>query len=246
MPSIDRWCKGAWLLAGLRSMLVLLATLEPFMKPIHALAASLLATASCQAQDHPWYATVMLGAASQPSQTLTLTGSSASVDGSARYGPGLFSGGAVGRELGRGWRVEAEFSYQSTEFDRAPFALGAGPAGKGNHAATAVGLNVLKSWDLGGRPTVRSYLGVGLVRLTEVDVDFETAGQPEQSFSGSGSGWQLLAGARYDLGGRWFVDAGVRWLQTPRVRMAAEAGAVGRIDARFRPWALTAGLGVRF
>ena len=208
-------------------------------------AAALLAALPTQAEDGAWYLTARLGAATQASQTLSFSGGGSVADGRLRYGPGLLSGAAVGRDLGAGWRVEGEFTYQSTGMDRAPFSS-PGPAGKGNHAATSLALNVLREFDLVGRPSVRTYLGLGVVRLTEVDIDFESAGQPEQSFSTSGTGWQVLAGARYDLGARWFVDAGVRWLHGPRLRMSGEGATAGAVDARFRPWALTAGIGRRF
>ena len=207
--------------------------------------AALLAALPAQAQDSAWYVTARLGAATQASQTLSFSGSGGAATGSLRYSPGLLTGAAVGRELGAGWRVEGEFVYQSTEMDRAPFGS-PGPAGKGNHAATSLALNALREFDLIGRPSVRTYLGLGLVRLTEVDIDFESPGQPGRSFSTSGTGWQLLAGARYDLGDRWFVDAGVRWLHGPRLRRAGEGGTTGAVDARFRPWAFTAGIGRRF
>lgn len=208
-------------------------------------AAALLAALPTQAEDGAWYLTARLGAATQASQTLSFSGGGSVADGRLRYGPGLLSGAAVGRDLGAGWRVEGEFTYQSTGMDRAPFSS-PGPAGKGNHAATSLALNVLREFDLVGRPSVRTYLGLGWVRLTEVDIDFEPPGQPGQSFSTSGSGWQLLAGARYDLDKRWFVDAGVRWLHSSRLRMSGEGATAGRIDAHFRPWAVTAGLGRRF
>jgi opacity protein-like surface antigen len=214
--------------------------------PLASLSLMLLVAATANAQERAWYATALLGAASQSSQSLAFSGPGGPAAGPARYGAGLFSGAALGRSLGDGWRLEGEFSYQSTELDGAPFSGPAGPAGKGNHAATALAVNLLKEFDLGGRPQVRTYLGAGLVRLTEVDIDFSTAGQPERSYSGSGGGWQLLAGARYDLGERWFVDAGLRWLQTSRLRLQGESGAEGQVEARFQPWALTASLGWRF
>lgn len=211
-------------------------------------AAALLAAPPLHAQDRAWYASALLGGATQSSQSLAFDGAGGSAAGQARYQAGLVSGAAIGRSFGTGWRVEGEFTYQSTDLDGAPFGTpgSPGPAGQGNHAATTLALNLLREFDLGGRPGVRSYIGLGLVRLTEVDIDFEPAGQPEQSFSGAGTGWQWLAGARYDLGDRWFVDAGLRWLSTPRLRMDGEGGTSGRIDARLRPWGLTAGVGWRF
>jgi hypothetical protein len=105
---------------------------------------------------------------------------------------------------------------------------------------------VIREFDLTGSPKVRTYAGLGLVYLTETDIDFKVSGQDEQSFSGSGAGVQLLLGARYDLGERWFIDTGLRYLTSSKIDMDGERGRPGQIDARFRPWSLTAGIGWRF
>jgi outer membrane protein len=221
------------------------------MKSYHLICTSALMAccAASQAQTAsatPWYLTAIVGAVNQSSQTLDyrLGGSSASA--SAGYKAGLLAGAAIGYDFGNGWRTEAEFTYQSTDFDGNPFAGTAGPGGSGNHAATALALNVFREFDLLGSPKVRTYAGLGLVYLTETDIDFEQPGQGERSFSGSGTGVQFLLGARYDLGQRWFVDAGVRYLLGSKVEMDSESGGPGRIDARFRPWGLAVAVGWRF
>jgi len=221
------------------------------MKSYHLIyiSALLLGAAAAQAQGtatRPWYLTAIVGAVNQSSQALDyrLNGMSTQVD--ASYSTGLLTGAALGYDFGNGWRAEGEFTYQSTDLDGNPFAGTAGPAGSGNHAATAVALNVFREFNLVGSPTVRTYAGLGLVYMTENDIDFETAGQPERSFSGSGTGVQFLLGARYDLGQRWFVDAGLRYLLGNQVEMDSEGGGPGRIAAKFKPWGLTAAVGWRF
>lgn len=209
----------------------------------------LLGTAGVQAQGTaatPWYLTATVGAVNQSSQRLDyrLNGTSTQVD--ASYSAGLLAGAALGYDFGNGWRAEGEFTYQSTDLEGNPFAGTAGPAGSGNHAATAVALNLFREFNLFGSPTVRTYAGLGLVYMTETDIDFETVGQPERSFSGSGTGMQFLLGARYDLGQRWFVDAGLRYLLGNTVEMDSENGGAERIDARFRPWGLAVSVGWRF
>ncbi len=194
----------------------------------------------------PWYLTAIAGAVNQGSQTLDYQANGALVQANASYSAGLLAGAALGYDFGNGWRAEAEFSYQSTDIKTSPFAGTAGPAGTGNHAATALALNLFREFDLIGSPAVRTYVGLGLVYLTETDIDFEVPGQPERSFSSSGTGVQALLGARYDLGQRWFLDAGVRYLLGSKVEMDSESGGPGRVDARFRPWGLAVAVGWRF
>jgi hypothetical protein len=57
----------------------------------------------------------------------------------------------------------------------------------GNYASTSIALNALREFDFFGALRVRSYLGLGAVCATEIDVHFEND-DIEGSFSGSGSG----------------------------------------------------------
>ena len=194
----------------------------------------------------PWYVTAIVGAVNQSGQTLDYRLNDATNQADASYSAGLLAGAALGYQFGNGWRAEGEFTYQSTDIKGNPFAGAAGPAGNGNQAATALALNLIGEFDLIGSPKVRTYAGLGLVYLTELDIDFEVSGQPERSFSGSGAGVQFLLGARYDLGERWFVDAGARYLASNKIELDGESGAPGQVDARFRPWGLTVAVGWRF
>jgi outer membrane protein W len=96
-----------------------------------------------------------------------------------------------------------------------------------------------------GSPRARTYAGLGAVYATEVDLDFESNGI-ERSFSGSGSGFQALIGARYSLGERAFVDAGFRYLLISNVDLDAEENATGRIKADYEPLAVTVSFGWKF
>jgi opacity protein-like surface antigen len=144
---------------------------------------------------------------------------------------GFLAGGSVGRYLGDVWRIEAEFMYQSV--DHPIFSLVAGgpglPSGDGNYASTSVALNALREFDLLGSPRVKTYAGLGAVYATEIDLDFENGGV-ENSFSGSGTGVQLLIGARYTWGERTFIDTGIRYLLVSNAELDGEEGTVGRIN----------------
>ena len=202
------------------------------------------ADAAADTQD--WYATGSLGFTTQSDQNLTYTGPGVGGEVSRKLplDNGFLAGGAIGRHLDEVWRVEAEFMYQSVDHPR--FTLGAGgPSGDGNYASTSIALNLVREFDLLGSPHTRTYVGVGAVYATEVDVDFESNGV-ERSFSGSDGGVQLLFGARYSLGERSFVDAGVRYLLVSGVDLEEEQNGTGRIKADYEPIAVTVAFGWRF
>lgn len=193
-----------------------------------------------------WYVTGTLGLTTQSDQQLAYTPptNAGATSSTLPLDNGLLAGGAIGRYVNDVWRVEAEFMYQSV--DHPTFTLaGGGPSGDGNYASTSVALNALREFNLFGSPRVRSYLGLGAVYATEIDVDFESDGF-ERSFSGSGSGIQALLGARYTLGQRAFVDTGLRYLVVTNVRLDGEEGAVGQVKADYEPLALTVSFGWRF
>lgn len=193
-----------------------------------------------------WYATGILGAVTQSDQRLAYTrpGVTAVASPTLPLDTGFAAGGSIGRYVGDAWRIEAEFMYQSV--DHPVFTLVAGgPSGDGNYASTTVAVNALREFDLFGSPRARTYAGLGAVYATEIDLDFESGGV-ERSFSGSGAGVQALLGARYSLGERAFIDAGLRYLLVSGVDLDGEEGAVGRVKADYEPLALTVSFGWRF
>ena len=201
------------------------------------------------AETRDWYATGSFGYVTQSDQQLTFTrpGVSGAVSPTLPLDTGFLAGGSVGRYLGDAWRIEAEFMYQSV--DHPIFSLVAGgpglPSGDGNYASTSVALNALREFDLLGSPRVKTYAGLGAVYATEIDLDFENGGV-ENSFSGSGTGVQLLIGARYTWGERTFIDTGIRYLLISNAELDGEEGTVGRIKADYEPLAVTVSFGWRF
>lgn len=205
---------------------------------------ALAAAGGAKATEPGAYATALFGLANQSDQTLDLAGAGATQSATASLDRGGLAGGAIGWQFGNGWRVEGEFVYQSVDSAVSGFAA-PGPAGSGNFASTSAALNAIYAFDLFGSPRTSTYVGAGLVRLTEVDIDFDTAAG-ERSYSGSGNGFQVLFGARYALGERWHLDAGLRWLRASALELDGEDGAVGRIETDYEPWAATLGVGWRF
>jgi opacity protein-like surface antigen len=203
-----------------------------------------LAASPCFAEESGAYVTLITGLAGQRDQTLDFRSSGTAARGEAAFDGGVLAGGAAGYRFENGWRVEGEFTYQSVDHNGRAFAAD-GPIGSGNYASTSVAINGLYEFDILGSPRARTYVGAGLVYLTEVDIDFEQ-GNSERSFSGNGTGVQLLAGARYDIGERWFLDAGVRYLTASSLDLKEESGGFDRIEADYAPWAATIGIGWRF
>lgn len=209
-----------------------------------ALLSSLLAPASAPANDGGYYATAIFGIASQSDQTLDFSSVGNTQTTDSQLSQGGLAGAALGYAFPSGWRLEAEFAYQSVDAKDPGFVAPA-PRGEGNYASTGFALNALYDFDLFGSPKATTYLGAGVVRLTEVDIDFEQGGV-ERSFSGSDTAFQLLFGARYRIGERFFMDAGLRYLAASSLRLEGEDGAVGQIRADYAPWAATVALGWQF
>ena len=196
------------------------------------------------ANDKGWYTTAIFGLTSQSDQALEFIQGDNSQTSESPLSNGGLAGATLGYSFASGWRVEGEFIYQSVEAED-PGLLPPAPAGSGNYASTGLALNALYDFDLFGSPNATTYLGVGIVQLTEVDIDFEDGGT-ELSYSGSDRAFQLLFGARYRLGERLFMDAGLRYLKTSSVRLEGENGALGQIRADYEPWAATVALGSQF
>ena len=201
--------------------------------------------AIASASDEPhWYATANVGANFMQDQSLRLSGDGPTQTGNLDLSSGMLGGAAFGRVFNRSFRAEAEFVYQSVDHGGVRLG-GGGSLGSGNFASTAAALNGFYSFNLLGSDKVRTYVGLGAAWLTEVDVDFQRAGR-EVSYSGDGFGVQMLAGARYDLGERWFLDAGLRYLNAGKVKMDGEGSTTGRVRADYEPWSATIGLGWKF
>jgi len=200
--------------------------------------------ATAVANDEPhWYATANVGANFMQEKSLRFSGDGPAQSGNIDLSNGMLGGATIGRSFNRSLRAEAEFVYQSVDHDG--IRLGGSRLGSGNFASTAAALNGFYSFNLLGSEKVRTYIGLGAAWLTEVDIDF-TQGGRELSYSGDGFGVQMLAGARYDLGDRWFVDAGLRYLNAGKVTMGGEGSTTGRVRADYEPWSVTAGLGWKF
>ncbi|MCZ8133025.1 MAG: outer membrane beta-barrel protein [Steroidobacteraceae bacterium] len=212
-----------------------------------AVLALALAAPVAHAEDAPdsrWSVKALFGATTMSDQTLQFTGNGPAQRADAALGSGLLTGAAVGYELTPNWHVEAEFTYQSVDHDGLSPAIAAA-SGTGNFASTGFALNGLYSFNAFGSDRARTYVGLGVAWLSEIDIDFESAGR-EVSYSGSDVGVQAMAGVRYELGSRWFLDAGLRYLAASGVELDGEDGALGRVKADYAPWSAAVAIGWRF
>lgn len=194
--------------------------------------------------DSRWSVKALFGATTMADQTLEFSGSGPAQRTEAALDTGFLTGAAVGYELTPNWRVEAEFTYQSVNHDGLSPDVAAA-TGTGNYASKGFGLNGLYTFNAFGSERARTYVGLGLAWLTEIDVDFESDGG-EASYSGDDVGVQFMAGVRYDFTSRWFLDFGLRYLSVSSVKLNGEDGAPQRIVADYKPWSATLGIGWKF
>jgi hypothetical protein len=190
------------------------------------------------AQERPWYATVDAG--------LSRTADPSFAGGLLSTRQGMAYGGAIGRQMGQDFRLEAAVMYRnnpvrqvsSPGFDARP----------GDADWASVFLTVNAFYDFSGfklgTANVRPYVGLGIGRAQEVDTDL-TSGGAAREYSGSGSARQVMAGLRWSYGSPWTADLGVSRADAGTIRLAPTGGGAA-VDARYRATAITARLGYRF
>lgn len=193
---------------------------------------------SAAAQDRHWYLSLDAGVSRAADPDFA--------GGRLSTRPGWAYGGAVGRQLGPDWRIEAAVMYRnhrvrgvsSPGFDARP--------GDADWASLILTANVMYDFPAFklGPASVRPYVGLGVGRAQEVDADLRADGALRE-FSGSGSARQLMAGLRWDYGSPWTADIGVSLADAGRVRLARTGGGAA-VEARYRASTVTARLGYRF
>jgi len=91
------------------------------------------------------------------------------------------------------------------------------------------------------------WLGGGVTWTQEVDLDSEDA-NGERSFSDSGSvGFQLMAGADYDLSDRLYLTGELRYSSQTEIELSEQGGGGATVTGLdYQPLTLSVGVGVRF
>ena len=193
---------------------------------------------SAIAQERPWYVAVDAG--------LSRAADPDFAGGRLSTRQGMAYGGAIGRQIGPDFRVEAAVMYRnnpvrqvsSPGFDARP-----GDADWASLFLTVNAFYDLPAFKLGSA-SVRPYVGLGIGRAQEVDTDLTAAGVARE-YSGSGSARQVMAGLRWNYGSPWTADLGLSRADAGTIRMAATGGGAA-VDARYRATTFTARLGYRF
>lgn len=191
-----------------------------------------------QAEDRPWYITLDAGVPS--------AGDPAFAGGRLTTRLGAAYGGAIGRQLGPHWRVEAALMYRNNPVRRVSSPGFDPQPADADWASVLVTVNALYDFEgvQLGRVTVRPYVGLGLGRAQEVDTDLSFGGSARE-YSGSGSARQVMAGLRWDYGSPWVADVGIAVADAGTIRFKA-TGSADTVDARYRTTTLMVRLGYRF
>jgi hypothetical protein len=190
------------------------------------------------ADERRWYLTL--------DGVLSDTGNPAFAGGRLDTRTGLGYGGAIGRQFGTNWRVEAAVMYRNNPVRRVSSPGFDARPGDADWASVFLTVNALYDFDgfKLGSARVRPYLGLGLGRAQEVDTDLTAGGAPRE-YSGSASATQFMAGLRWDYGSPWVADVAVWQTRSGRIRLAATGGGDAS-DARYRATTVVARLGYRF
>lgn len=193
-----------------------------------------------------WYGTLFTGLGAVSTDSLVLESTTASESVGVDFGAGVALGGSIGRSFGNRWRLEGQFTYQTSELDPIAFSTRADVA-DGDFSSGA--LSATGYYDFKGagdsRKSLVPFVGTGVTWLQEVDIDFDD-GVAEESFSSNEFGWHLGAGVRYEPDARWFLNAELRYLSVTDITLESESATGSRVLADYEPFSLTIGFGRRF
>ena len=207
--------------------------------------AALLACASAHSDDRGWYASAVFGANLLGDQDAQYQSGTASGSAERSFDTSIAAGGTFGYEFGNQWRGELELMYRRNEQSDPVTIDGLGSFDDGDFASLAITASALFDFNWFSDPNITTYVGAGIAFIQEIDIDFETAGT-ETSFETDDIGLQLQAGARYRLGERWFVDAGVRYLIASDVELELPADSSQTVTSDYDPLTLSVAVGWRF
>lgn len=221
-PSSSRLCPALLLLtASVLALLTSRAAAEAITEPDTA-------------APSPWFADLSAGLSIIPAGDITLGGRT--YEGDFKDGP--FLRGAVGRRLGMGWALEAEWFYRTNSVNSLVASdrrFTGGDAASNNFFLNA-------TYSPGERFAWRGispYAGLGLGYIQELDVDLEGADGGEFSSSGS-SAWQWSIGLRKLFGPRAELFLEGRAIAAGERELEARGGRKLRIE--YDAWAMLAGL----
>jgi len=220
------------------------------MNPVRAailtlsvLSSALLAPAAFAGGDNgAWYGRLNFGTGSLGDSDVTLSSGATSA---TEFGSGSLFGGAIGKRFGA-LRVEGEVAYRSNDIDSISLPGYRSGDDAGDFASLGLGLNLLYEVDLFGSKKAVSYFGGGLVYLQEIDIDLMTPAGDEVSFSNNDFGFQLIAGARYEVSPVWDLFAELRYFDAGEIELDPESSSGPSVTAGYENTSVVFGIGYRF
>lgn len=164
--------------------------------------------------------------------------------GEASFDGSFGAGGAVGYRFDNGFSIEGEYLYRRVELDSVD--LGAvGVFSDGDFANTQINVNGFYHLEDLFDSAIEPYVGVGLAYITEIDSDLEQNSE-ELEFESDEFALEVMAGARYQVLERGFIDVGIRYLALGGVTLESTANSADTIDADYNPLMVTASFGWKF
>lgn len=156
-----------------------------------------------------------------------------------------FTAGLSGRYYYPDSRWVSEFGWEYRSNDSSITTADGNDLPDGNYASNIFYLNGRYRLTEGSKFT--PWLGGGVTWTQEVDLDSEDAAG-ERSFSDSGSvGFQVMAGADYDLTERFYLTGELRYSTQTDIELREEGGGGGSVtEIDYQPLTLSVGVGVRF
>ena len=164
--------------------------------------------------------------------------------GDASFNASYLVGAAFGYRFNNNWAVEEEVVFRRVVLD----GVNLSPLGQfddGNFENTQFSVKALYHFPLRANSDFEGYAGVGLVWLSELDFDVESAAG-EQPFENDEFGLELHLGGRYHGWDRAFVGAGVRYLIADDVQLKAPSDNRNVVRADYDPLAIALEFGWRF
>lgn len=115
----------------------------------------------------------------------------------------------------------------------------------GDFSSVVISGNLIGEFNLFASDRAKSYAGVGLAWVQEVDIDVNTSAG-ERSFSTDDIGVQLFAGVEYRIGARWSASLEARYLAVGKLDLDSEGQGADSLSADYDRTSVLIGIGYRF
>ncbi len=187
-----------------------------------------LASPVAKAENNGWYVRANVGLVQTGDDSSVLLDEGMGSQGvDASFDTCFGSGIAVGRWLNERWRIDADWSYRSSDIDELRLDDGR-VVTDGNYASSTFSVNAMYHFRDGAAVGQFSpYVGLGLAYVTEIDIDLEGDGigpNPIEDLEDSGVALQLMGGVSYRQSDRFRWDAELRWLSFGEASLEGDDG----------------------